>query len=184
MLPSLTEIQALHRKYSPSDAVFDLVFTHSLIIKEIAEGIIEAKKLILDKELVTAGALLHDIGAYKLINSEGIFDGTNYIRHGVEGYMLLKEMNYPQELCNITIHHTGVGITKEDVMFQKLPLPLDNYLAKTIEEKLIMYADKFHSKTPQFNSFESYETFVKKYGNDKVEKFRELGKLFGVPNFS
>ncbi len=184
MIPSLSEITALHHKHAPSEKVFDLVFTHSLIVKEIAEGIMEKKDLSIDKELAIAGALLHDIGAYKLISSDGVFDGPNYIRHGVEGYAILKEENYPEALCRIAIHHTGAGITKDDVVRQNLPLPVADYLAETMEEKLIMYADKFHSKDPNFNTFDTYVAFVSKYGEDKVRNFNALAELFGLPDLA
>lgn len=182
ILPSFDDIHSLHRKYALSEKVLDIVWKHSLIIKEIAEEIMAKKQLELGRSLVIAGALIHDIGAYKVINTEGEVDGQNYIRHGVEGFAILKAENYPQALCTITIHHTGVGISKEDVLSQHLPLPPQNYLAETLEEKLIMYADKFHSKTPKFNTFASYAEYVKKYGEDKIEKFEKLAELFGVPD--
>jgi uncharacterized protein len=181
MFPTANEINALHKKHAPSERVFALVWTHSLIVKEISESIMNTKELTINKELVLAGALIHDIGAYKLITANGEFDGPNYIRHGIYGYDMLQAENYPEDLCKIATHHTGVGITKDDVIKQKLPLPLSDYVAETTEEKLIMYADKFHSKTPKFNTFDSYATYIKKYGEDKVEKFQELADLFGIP---
>lgn len=47
----------------------------------------------------------------------------------------------------VLLCHTGVGLTKEDVLVQGLPLPPADYVAITPEERLVMYADKFHSKT-------------------------------------
>jgi uncharacterized protein len=63
-------------------------------------------------------------------------------------------------------------------------LPVDDYLAETDEELLIMYADKFHSKTtpPYFNSFEWYKQGVAKFGADKVIKLENMAKKFGVPD--
>lgn len=182
MYPREKEIEQLHRRYAPSSGVFELVWTHCQIIKEITDMIIREKGLAVDLELVTAGALLHDIGAYPLISSSGVFNRPQYIRHGIEGYLILKKEQLPEELCRMTTHHTGVGITKEEVIAQKLPIPPVDYLAETLEEKLIMYADKFHSKTPQFNTLDSYRQSVRKYGEDKVQKLAELTELFGIPD--
>lgn len=77
-----------------------------------------------------------------------------------------------------------MGISKTDVTAQNLPLPCEDYFAETEEEELIMYADKFHSKNPQFNSFESYSEHISKFGEDKVKKFAELAEKFGVPELN
>ena len=34
-LPSASEIEALHRKYAPTESVFELVFTHCKIVSDI-----------------------------------------------------------------------------------------------------------------------------------------------------
>ena len=84
------------------------------------------------------------------------------------------------EVCS---HHTGVGLTKQDVIDQKHPLPVADYLAETDEELLIMYADKFHSKTtpPYLNSFEWYRQNISQFGPDKVAKFEAMAQKFGAP---
>ena len=43
--------------------------------------------------------------------------------------------------------HTGAGLTKKEIIEQELPLPQQDFLPETTEEKLICYADKFFSKT-------------------------------------
>lgn len=179
MYPNLDQIKAIHQKHAPSSKVFDLVFTHCQIVLEIAEQLLTSKPQKLDIELVKAGALLNDIGAYKFIDKEGNFDEENYVEHGIIGYEILKSQGFPESLCRIAQLHIGLGITKEDIIKFHLNLPLKDYLAETLEEKLIMYADKFHSKTPQFNSFDSYCVYVKRFGGDKVKKFQELRDLFG-----
>ena len=44
-------------------------------------------------------------------------------------------------------HHTGVGLTAEQILHRKLPLPAVDLLAETVEEELVMYADAFHTKS-------------------------------------
>ncbi len=156
MYPDLTTIQRYHSHYACNEKTFNLVFTHCQIVWEIAEQLIFKNKLELDTDLVKTGALIHDIGAYKFIDANGEFDESDYIRHGIEGYKILQEEGVEEIICHKAERHTGVGITMDQIIEKNLPLPVKDYIAETLEEELVMYADKFHSKTPKFNSFDSY----------------------------
>ncbi|MFF0478721.1 HDIG domain-containing metalloprotein [Streptomyces sp. NPDC004284] len=182
-IPSADEIRALHLKHSPSAEAFELVFTHCEIVWKIAEQIISLSDWGVDPELVRAGCLLHDIGVYRLYSAEGRIDGQNYIRHGLLGHEILESEGLPQELCRFCSCHTGVGLTKEDVLTQGLPLPPADYVAATPEERLVMYADKFHSKStpPKFVAPDTYAAYVGRFGQDKVEAFGALRAQFGDP---
>lgn len=179
------QIKALHQKYAPSDAVFELVYTHCQIVLDIAEQLMAAKDCRVDADVVRAGCMLHDIGVYPLFNADGTLkDGVHYITHGIEGEKILKAENMPESLWRIASHHTGVGLSKQDIEESKLPLPPADYFADTNEEALVMYADKFHSKTtpPYFNSFETYKEMVGKFGAQKAVLFEELAGRFGIPD--
>lgn len=185
MTISIEELEALHRKYAPSDETFDLVFTHCLIVRDIAIALASKSNLKLDMQLVETGAMLHDIGVYPLFGIDNkLKPGANYIRHGIEGEKILKNENLPIAVQRIASHHTGVGLTKHDIRTQKLALPERDLLAETDEELLVMYADKFHSKTepPFFNSFEWYSNFISKFGDDKKSEFESMAEKFGKPN--
>ena len=147
-IPTDEDILRLHEKHAPTANAFDLVYAHCLIVCGIAEQLharMRADQEI-DIDLTRAGALLHDVGVYRLYDPAGNLDGANYIRHGILGYELLQEEGLPEEICRFASHHTGVGLTRDDVIAQRLPLPPADYLAETAEERLVMYADKFHSK--------------------------------------
>lgn len=75
------QIVQLHKKYAASSVAFEIVFTHSQIVWEIAEELIVKNNLSINSELVHTGSLLHDIGAYLFIDKDGTFDEKNYIRH-------------------------------------------------------------------------------------------------------
>lgn len=186
-LPSLHEIEQLHRKYAPTDAVFELVFTHCTIVCEIAGQLIARNKLNVQADVVRVGCLLHDIGVYTFFNDKGI-ERTDvpYITHGIRGEDILRREGFPELIWRFASHHTGVGLTKEDIISQKLPLPFRDYVAATAEERLVMYADKFHSKTnpPQFNSYNAYRTKVANHGQQKTTAFDALAKEFGVPDLA
>ncbi len=178
----INQIKLLHSKYAGSKYALELVFNHCQIVWEIAEQLIKRNKLVLENDLVKNGGFLHDIGAYRFIDEKGVFDEKNYIKHGIEGYKILKEEGLPEELCRMAERHTGVGIPKEQIIKRGLLLPAKDYIAETIEEKLVMYADKFHSKNPRFNSFDYYREYAKRFGEENQEKFVELANMFGIPD--
>jgi uncharacterized protein len=183
-IPADDEIRALHELHAPSRKAFDLVWTHCVIVCEIAERLIDG--LDLDKDLVRAGCLLHDIGVYRLFGPSGEIDHGEYVRHGVLGHDLLRDEGFAEELCRFCSHHTGVGLTREDVERQGLPMPVADYLAETGEERLVMYADKFHSKTdpPTFVSAAAYARRVRRFGADKAAAFEAMRGVYGEPDLN
>lgn len=182
MYPTYDEIVRLHEKCAPDDHALKVVLTHSRIVCDIALHLAAKNKLAgLNMQLVEAGALLHDIGTYQLY-SDGKFDKERYITHGVLGYEILKKEGYTESLCRIASNHTGTGITREMIKEQSLPLPDNDYVANSIEERLVMYADKFHSKTPKFNTRESYHKFSEQFGEKATERFEAMVQEFGLPD--
>lgn len=134
-LPTLQQIERLHRKQAKSDAAYSLVFTHCTIVAEIAEQIIKTRSLAIDPTFIRLASLVHDIGAYTFIAEDGTIDKTHYIRHGIVGAEVLKEEGYDKVFCRIAERHTGVGLYKEDILNDKLPLPLNDYVAETLERE-------------------------------------------------
>ncbi|XKK40064.1 HD domain-containing protein [Nocardiopsis sp. ARC36] len=186
VIPNDEEIRALHERYAPTREAFDLVHTHCEIVCAIAEQLIDRSDLALDRDLVRAGCLLHDIGVYRLYDASGRLDHARYVSHGVLGHEILAQEGLPEALCRFCSHHTGVGLTREDIRDQGLPVPEADYLAESVEEELVMYADKFHSKRnpPVFFSADSYAASVARFGEDKVTRFKELRARFGTPDLA
>ncbi len=176
-LPTDDEIRALHERFAPNAAAFELVYTHCRIVCEIAESLLDTD---LDRALVRAGALLHDIGVYRLAAGEA------YIRHGILGRELLGATDVPEVVARFCDHHTGVGLNRDDVLRQGLPLPPDDYLAETPEQELVMYADKFHSKTtpPRFVTAASYAEATGRFGGDNTARFAALRERYGEPDLA
>ena len=174
-IPTDREIRALHRDHAPSRSSFELVHEHCRLVCSITEQFFAG--LDIDTDLVRAGALLHDVGVYRL-------DSAAYVRHGVLGHALLSSLGFPVEICRFASCHTGVGITREDVVRQSLPIPVDDYLPRTPEEELVMYADKFHSKSmpPRFLTADTYAVQVRRFGPDKVTRFTAMTERWGVPD--
>ncbi|MFJ8934352.1 HD domain-containing protein [Streptomyces sp. NPDC102365] len=186
-LPTTQEIRSLHKQYAPTEEAFELVYTHCVIVEEIARQLLRKKQLSdIDPELVRVGCLLHDIGVYLLYDDAGQLDHANYIKHGILGYGVLKAEGLDESLCRFCSRHTGVGLTKDDVRVQQLALPVADYLAETPEERLLMYADKFHTKTdpPKLMTAVAYANYVRRFGSDKEVKFNRLREEFGEPDLS
>ncbi|MFF5157447.1 HD domain-containing protein [Streptomyces sp. NPDC000348] len=183
-IPGPEEIRALHEKHAPTAEALELVHTHCEIVWSVAEQLISASRLDVDAELVRAGCLLHDIGVYRLYGDDGLLDHGSYIRHGLLGHEILGREGFPEPLRRFCSHHTGVGVTKDDVLRQGLPIPPADYLAVTREERLVMYADKFHSKSrpSAFLSPDAYAAHVRRFGEEKVTAFQALRTEFGDPD--
>lgn len=177
-LPSVVAIEYLHRQHARDEARFTLVFTHCEAVWDIAHQLITEHHLAVDAKLVRAGALLHDIGVYDLEPNEP------YIHHGLVGSWLLQKAGFSEQLCRFASHHTGAGLTREDIETEKLPLPIKDFVPETAEERLVAYADKFHSKTdpPRFNALASIRKDLGKYGASKVARFEAWCQEFGEPD--
>ncbi|MCZ7437240.1 HDIG domain-containing protein [Micromonospora sp. WMMC241] len=185
-VPTDERIRSLHERFAPTEEAFRLVWTHCRIVCEIAEDLLGRHDAGLDHALVRAGSLLHDIGVYRLYDAHGRLDQRNYVRHGVLGHALLRDAGLPESLGGFCSRHTGVGITREDVLRQRLPLPVADHTPRTGEENLVMYADKFHSKTtpPTFVSAATYAVTVGRFGADKAARFTALVERFGEPDLA
>ena len=83
----------------------------------------------LDLKLVSLGALLHDIGRAR----------THGIRHGVEGAKILRNLGL-SKFARFAECHLGAGIPAEET--KELGLPTRDFMPRTLEEKIIAYADK------------------------------------------
>jgi len=111
----------------------DEVVAHCKLVSRIAEDIAvrcRARGLTVDIDLVVIGGLLHDIGRSR----------THSIRHGAVGAELAREMGLSEKLVLIIERHVGAGITSEEAI--TLGLPEKDYLPRSLEEKIVTYADK------------------------------------------
>ncbi len=128
---------------------FKIVLEHSLHVAgyalEIADRLELAEN---DRLFINEAALLHDIGVCQVYAPElGLYGKKPYVMHGVLGRAILKKEGYPLHglVCE---RHTGVGLTSEDIIRQKLPLPHREMCPQSLSEKIICFADLFYSKKP------------------------------------
>ena len=143
------DYQAIIDQYYPEDtALRHILMIHSRAVMERALAICDRhRELNLDRNFIVEAAMLHDVGVFRC-NAPGIFcyGSEPYICHGRIGAELLRQAGFPRH-ARVCERHTGAGLTSTEIIKQNLPLPHEDFLPETMEEKLICYADKFYSKS-------------------------------------
>ena len=124
-----------------------------------------------DKELVIAGALLHDIGRS--------VDHT--IRHAIIGAGIAESLGLPNEIVEIIRKHIGAGLDEMDI--REFNLPVADYVPRTIEEKIVAHADNLVSDdriVPHSHSSEKLRRKGSERGAMKIERLHsELSAMYG-----
>ena len=226
-IPTLDQIDELHKKIAPSQAAYDLVHTHCVVVATIArqlarhqnalftnklgqgsgnalgdsagaaeqadlpsDGITGGRvpKRLIDEHLATIGGLLHDIGTYFLLKQDGSdgeplkFDGPHYVQHGLKGYEYLLNEGVDESIAQFARNHTGVGLTRETVESQGLPLPPADYVPMNLEQEVVMVADKYNSKSipPKFLTAEAYTRKAVRFGESNKREWLRLLERYGV----
>lgn len=184
----LTEFN-LHKKYAVSEAILDLVWTHSNIIADVAIHLHQKNNLdlsIYNLGVVVQAALMHDIGVYACDGYEWLIDqppfNRPYIQHSLVGSIMLQQEGFSLEVATCALVHSGVGLTTPDIKKFGLQLPEGNYVPTTPIQRLISYSTKFHSKAPAFKSVEEIRAALGKYGKEKQRVFDDLVREYGTPD--
>jgi len=203
----MNPLQIIEKYYKKNTPLYEILISHSEAVAEKALKIIETQNIAethnvgarhalpllrqnIDKNFVQEAAMLHDIGIF-LTNAPSIhcFGTHNYIEHGYLGAEILRAENLPKHAL-VCERHTGTGLTVQDIINKKLPLPLRDMQPISIEEQLICYADLFFAKTGHFISLrkgmsiseepiEKIRQKVAAWGENSVEKFEYWLKIFG-----
>lgn len=169
-------------KYYPAGTLLrDIYMRHCSAVAGEALSIMERKGLPLSHDEVEAAAMLHDIGVFDT-NAPGIEcrGQKPYIMHGIIGRDILLAEGFNQRVANVAAHHTGSGLTAQEIVSQKLPLPHKDFCPNSLLERLICYADKFYSKSGdmQRKSFESVREGMAAFGEASLERFDRLHAEF------
>lgn len=103
------------------------VIAHCRAVRDLA--LTYASDPLIDRGLVEAGALLHDIG-------RGV---THDIRHAEVGGEICRSFGLDEEVIAIVERHIGAGLTADECSLLNL-LPRD-CMPRTAEEKIVAHAD-------------------------------------------
>jgi len=123
--------------------------------------------------------MLHDIGMFLCDAPKiGCNGEEHYLMHGVFGKEILDREGLPKHAL-VAERHIGAGISKEEIIRRNLNLPHRDMLPVSIEEQIICFADKFHSKAGGMKNIGKIIRQMKRYGKDSVLRFKNWLKLFG-----
>lgn len=173
--------KVIDKYYDGHEELKHILLKHSKSVADKALAISDAHpELHIDRKFVLEAAMLHDIGIIKTDAPDiKCFGMEPYIRHGVIGGRMLRDEGFPRH-ARVCERHTGAGLSLNDIISQNLPLPHEDLLPETVEEKVVCYADKFFSKTKldREKTLEQAERSVAKHGEEGLARFKEMERLF------
>lgn len=172
----------IDKYYSDNEPLRQILLTHSRSVADMAIAVAHRHpELGADEDFLFEAAMLHDIGVFKT-DAPGIqcFGTEPYIRHGWLGGQLLRQEGLPRH-ARVAERHTGTGLTREAIIHQALPLPLEDFSPETIEEQIICYADKYFSKShlERVRTPEQVLQSLEKFGSESVERMKAWQLRFG-----
>jgi len=177
----MNSILLINKYYPDNPELLDLLLRHSRAVADKALAIASNHpEMNLDLSFIEEAAMVHDIGIFRT-DAPGIccYGTEPYICHGILGAELLRKEGFPKH-ARVAERHTGAGITAADIISQNLPLPENDYMPETLEEKLICYADKFFSKSrPDIEkTLEGARKSLRKFGGETMQRFDEMVIMF------
>ena len=129
MIPSVEGAMAIHAKYGSSRRIVDHCQAVAMAAKIVADEF-RRRGHAIDEDAVIAGALLHDLGRARV----------QTVRHGVEGAEALEREGVDGKVVEIVRRHVGAGVSPEEA--KRLGLPDFDYIPRTLEERVVCFADK------------------------------------------
>lgn len=175
--------EALLERYFTNPASLEIVLRHSRLVAAKALRIAERlDRPEIDRKFIEEAALLHDIGVCRIAAPDiGCFGTDPYIRHGIIGREILESEGFTRHAMACE-RHIGVGLTVEDIRAQGLPLPERDMSPRSIEERIVCFADLFFSKKPGYVHIEKSSDDVRRklarFGEEKARIFEEWIKEF------
>lgn len=166
----------LLKKYSNTEKDFKGVLLHSKGVQKIAVELAKkinknpATRKKADINFIRIASLLHDIGRFK------IPPGKNSAAHGYEGGRILKKEGLGESFVRVCETHVGYWIGKKEIDKWKIPIPRKSYKPRTIEEKIIAYADKRFGIKKRVPIKETAERYEKEINKEAAERILQLHK--------
>jgi uncharacterized protein len=162
-LPSRASAIRFLSKAGCSKSVVD----HCIVVSNLAAAIARAcerRGIPVDIKLVEIASLLHDVGR----------SVTHDVRHGVLGGALARANGFDERIVSIIETHVGAGIPADEA--EDIGLPRRDFMPKTIEEKIVAYADKLMKGKKRVEVDEVLEEFSKTLGahHPALNRFRNL----------
>ncbi len=119
----------LHTKYGSNDHVVRHCETVARVAGALV-GALKEKGIGVDEEAVMTAALLHDIGRNR----------SQTVQHGYLGAQIVESEGLSKDVAEIVRRHVGAGISAEEAA--KLGFPAGDYIPRTLEQRVVCFADK------------------------------------------
>ena len=163
--PSREECLDLLRRAGCEEKVVQHCLLVEALAVSIAEAINERHAGQVDLKLVSAGALLHDLGRAK----------THGIQHVVHGVEMAQELNLDARVVEIIRRHVGGGLTAPDA--ESLGLPAWDMMPLTLEEKIVCHSDTLVGAQGRRTLKQTIKRIQKKGSPIYVKRVKELHRL-------
>ena len=172
----MNTLQLIEEYYTRDSLSYRTLVAHGEVVAEKALAVAQkVDHLGPDLPFIREAAMLHDIGMFLTdAPSIGCHGDAAYICHGFLGRDLMERAGFPRHAL-VCESHIGVGITVAEIEDKRLPLPRREVEPRSLEERIICYADKFFSKNkatpPQEKTLDQVTSELKNYGIDQVDRF-------------
>ncbi len=165
------------------NGVSDDDIAHCIKVAEKALEIAYRTKADLDFEFIGRGALFHDLGKAK----------THDIEHGKIGAEIGKALGLPDRVNAVMEKHIRGGLTDAEAI--ELDLPVKDYTLHTLEERIIIYADRLvdiitedivhtDEEIEAEEKFEEILRTIPKYGKNDITLARYLNYHREIQNLA
>lgn len=125
-----------------------------------------------DIDLVSAGAMLHDLGRAE----------EHGMSHAVVGVRLAEARGLDRRIVEIIRRHIGAGLDEQDV--QDMGLPPGDYIPRTLEQKIVAHADNLVNDNRVWSYQNALEKMIAKglfRAADRLHILHnELSALYGM----
>lgn len=153
IIPSKAEVISLFKKLGLPHNIINHVQAVTRKAIKMSHNI---KILPINLKLVKIGALLHDIGRLKSHN----FD------HSELGGEIIRNLGFSEKLARIAETHILGGLTREDAV--ELGLTPKDYMPRSIEEKIVCLADKYHIGTKKVSINKRFQKWFDRFGETEL----------------
>jgi uncharacterized protein len=148
------------------------VIEHCLSVSSFSVMIahkVAASGKVVDVALVEIGSILHDLGRAH----------THGIGHAAAGARIAEELGLDPRIVRIIKCHIGAGLSREEA--RSLGLPDDDYIPRSMEEKIVAHADNLMRGTERI-SLEEYLSRMrdKHLSEENINRIKVLADELGV----
>ncbi len=156
IIPDAEEAIRILKDEGASDGLIE----HCLAVEKLALSMAEGTDA--DIHIVTAAAILHDIGKTKVHD----------ITHAYIGSEILADRNIDSRIVEAVRKHTGAGITRDEA--SSLSLPGMDFIPSTLEEMIVAHADNLVAGKQYVHIDDVVQSYSRKGLHQPAKRLLEL----------